>query len=256
LYSIGHTFFTFGPYPADQPLVYLLKGKSNQVVNIARSQPVLAEYARIAGLKTDAEAAVELVRLYTHLQMDERTTNAYTAPYVVADDVKRYYPHLDTRGEAFKKMLDELRPMTFKAVQAATDSDTPFLQAVWLGSFLPEADRKKLVTFLIAQYEENAKKIVELEKISPQPSREVAPPPNAGANVGGGGGNRLPTPLEMCYARGRFLVTGMILLMDPSWHDRIAKVQTVGCIFPWDFIPNAPEIEAKTLAKAKEFVAG
>jgi hypothetical protein len=248
LYS---TFFATAPYPGDQPLVYLLKGKENRVVNIVMPQPVIAEYVRIAALKTDAEAAVELIRLHHHLVKDERTTNAWPAPYVTADDVRRCYPSLDLKGEAFAKLLAEFRPQIF---QAAVDSGEPFLQAMWLGSFLPEADRKKLVAPLVDQYEANAKVIAALEK---QPEPPARLPRDLDENAAGAGaGRRAPTPLELAQARAAALVTGMTLLTDTSWHDRISKTTAAGLIFPLDLFPNTPDAEKEevTVAKAKAFI--
>jgi hypothetical protein len=241
LFNVGHAFFAAGPSPSNEPLVYLLKGKENQVLNIARPQPVITEYVRLAALKTDAEAAVELVRLYTHMQMHEQELYYYTAAYVVAYDVKRHYPHLDIQGKAFAKLLDDYRPRIFKAV---ADSRDPLLQAMWLGSFLPEADRKNLVASLLPIYEANDKRLKELEK-QPQPPH-VEPPPGAGCPD--------YPPLDAARDRARHLVTGMALLMDTSWHDRIAKITTIGSTIPWDSFPDTPKFTEETLAKAKAFI--
>ncbi len=184
--------------------------------------------------------------MYAQLSLVEKT-NYTEMPRVLDDDLKRYYKHLDEDGEAFAKMVSGLREVVFEAVK---EFDLRLLSATWLGSYLPEADRKELVGLLLDHYAENAEKLEEARKVLPRTN--VAPLPNGGA--GQGAGCPAPDPVTACLGRARTLAGCMNLLTDSSWHAQIPGVPQGRGIIPWDLLQGGALFTENSLTKANKFV--
>ncbi len=157
-----------------------------------------------------------------------------------------YYKHLDDKGEAFAKMLAAFHEAIFRAI---TNPGEQFLPAVWLGSYLPESDRKKLVRVLLDHHAQNMKKLEEAKKAPPRPV--AVPRPNAGASPGAG--CLASDPVTAFKGHARLLVCSMNLLMDPSWHVQIPHVPQAGEIIPWDLLKAGEPMASETLSRANKF---
>jgi hypothetical protein len=246
LYRVGHLFFANGPRQGES-LVFLLKGEQNHVVNIVAERPLIADYARIALLKNDSDIALELAKLYARLTLAENKTSYIGIPYVITDDLKRYYKYLDDKSDAFADMVVSFRKPIFRAAKE-DDWDQQLFPAVWLGSYLPETDRKRLVRLWLDRYATNARKIEQLRNAA-----KVAPLLNEGADPSDGA--PLPSPLVVCQNLQSLLIGSMNLVMDPSWHAQISSLDDPGELIPRNLRWGEKLTTDEVLAKATQFAA-
>lgn len=226
----------------NETAVVLLNGADRRLVNILQTRPYMADCVEASHSKSDADVMAKLARIYLNSTLKPKEH----IPYLIAlnDDLKRFGAKTDSRNEVLTGIAKEFRETIMRSFGGYADQ---FQAALWIGSYLPEKDRKEIARSLLIEYDKRLDAYHQLlkERGDLQFAQRTTAAQNAGESA--------PDPIPHAEAWARAVVRDTYLLVDTSWHSRWCRIQEGGRVLPRDVVRESNLSDRVLLLKVQAF---